>query len=75
MNCWDASSATRSARRPARCSPDADGDNAVRRLTAPDGRHYTAFVRRTDQEGALRGPPPGFGARPMGPPPDGGGGG
>lgn len=54
---------------------DAGGDNAVRRLTAPDGRHYTAFVRRSDQEGALRGPPPGFGARPMGPPPDGVGGG
>jgi len=54
----------------------AGGDNAVRRLTAPDGRHFTVFVRRHDMTPpggpGFRGPPPMFGGRgprPDGPPP------
>jgi len=51
------------------------GDNAVRRLTAPDGRRYTVFVRRMEHGIPMgerfRVPPPAFGPRPMGPPPDG----
>ncbi|HEY0064477.1 MAG TPA: ATP-binding protein [Telluria sp.] len=54
---------------------DSGGDNAVRRLVAPDGRHFTVFVRRPEAEGPgaardrFRGPPI-FGARAMGPRPD-----
>jgi len=51
---------------------DAVGNNAVRRLSAPDGRHYTAFLRRGEHDGPLRERMrgPGFGPRPMGPPDD-----
>jgi len=41
---------------------DTGSDNAVRRLTAPDGRRYTVFVRRQEPDGPMgqrfRGPPP-----------------
>jgi len=43
--------------------------NVVRRLTAPDGTRYLAFVRWLGQRGGQFGPRPGFGGG--GPPPDG----
>ncbi|SHG64866.1 ATP-binding protein [Massilia sp. CF038] len=52
------------------------GNNAVRRLIAADGRHFTVFVRRPDNDGAgagrehFRAVPPGFGTRAGGPRPD-----